>query len=154
MSRTLKWVLGILAVLVILAVAAGAVWAWQNRGQMMAGVRPYAAQPNGQTAPGLPNLPNGQRGFGFGNHGRNPMFGYGNGFRGPMMGRMGRMMRFGPFGMALFFFGGLLRLAIPLLVLAAVAVVFYLLGKRSSFRRVEPAPTPAPPAEQNPPQSS
>jgi hypothetical protein len=151
MSRTMKWVLGIIAVLVVLAVLAGAVWVWQNRGVMMAGYGPFTAQPNGQTTPGGPNVPNGQRGFGFGNNGRNPMFGYG--FRGPMMGRgMGRVMRYGPFGLGFLFFGGLLRLIVPLILLVLVAVLFYQLGKRSVVRR-EPVPTTPPPAEQNPPQS-
>ena len=151
MSRTLKWVLGIVAVLVVLAVIAGAVLLWQYRGQIASAYRPYAVQPNGQPAP---NAPNG-RGFGFGNNGRNPMFGYG--FRGPMMGRgFGRMMPFGMFGMGFMFFGGLLRLLIPLVLLALVAFIFYQLGKRSGVRRetVPVAAPPAnPPADQNPPQS-
>ncbi len=94
MSRTLKWVLGILAVLVVVAIAAGAVFAWQNRAQLMAFQRPYAVQPNPQATPGVPNVPFGPRGFG--NNGRNPMFGYGYGFRGPMMGGRSRFMNFGP----------------------------------------------------------
>lgn len=146
MSRTLKWVLGIVAVLVILAVAAGAVWVLQNRALMLSGVRPYTAVPNPQ---GAPNFPNGQRGFG--NNGRNPMFGYGNGFGGPMMRGMGRVMRFGPFGLGLFFFGRLLRLLIPLILLVLVAVIFYQLGKRSTVRRET---VPAPPSGQNPPPNS
>ncbi len=151
MSRTLKWVLGIVAVLVIVAVVVGAVWFWQHGAQMMASYRPYAVQPNTQL--GVPNVPNGPRGFGH-NCG-NPMFGYG--FRGPMMGRgMGRFMRFGPFGMRLFFFGGLLRWIVPLILIVLVAIIFYQLGKRSVTIRHEPAPVanpPTPPAEQNPPQT-
>ncbi len=155
MSRTLKWVLGIVAVLVVLAVLAGAALVWRYGPQMMAGVRPYAVQPNGQNAPGAPNFPNGPRGFGFGNNGRNPNFGYG--FRGPMMGRgFGQMMRFGPFGLGLFFFGGLLRWILPLILMVLVAIIFYQLGKRSVTVRREPVPAanpPTPPAEQNPPHS-
>ncbi len=149
MSRTLKWVLGIVVVLAILAVAAGAVLAWQYRGQMLAGVRPYAAVPNPQGQSGVPNFPNGQRGFGY--NGRNPMFGYG--FGGPMMRGMGRMMRFGPFGAGLFFFGGLFRLIVPLLLLVLVAVLFYQLGKRSMRPRASVPVPPAPPSEPNPPQN-
>ncbi len=146
MSRTLKWILGILALLVIVAVVVGAAWFWVNRGQMMTAFRPNTTLPNGQVVPGAPNFGYGQRG----NNGRVAPFGYGYGFpRG-----MGRMMRVGPFGLGMFFFGGLFRLLIPLLLLVLVAVIFYQLGKRSSVRRVEPAPTPAPPAEQNPPQNS
>ena len=55
MSRTLKWVLGILAVLVVLAVLAGAVFFWQYRGQMMSAFAPYTTQPNPQARPGVPN---------------------------------------------------------------------------------------------------
>ena len=151
MSRTLKWVLGIVAVLVILAVAAGVVWVFQNRALMMASVRPNATLPN-QGAPGAPNFPNnGQRGFGY--NGRNPNFGYGYGFGGPMARGMGRMMRFGPFGMGLFFFGALFRWFLPLLLLVLVAVIFYQLGKRS-MRLREPVPAPpAPPSEPTPPQN-
>ncbi len=150
MSRTLKWILGIIAVLVVVAVVVGGVWFWQHGDQLIAAYRPYAVQPN--TQPGVPNVPNGPRGFG--NNGRNPMFGYG--FRGPMMGRgFGQMMRFGPFGLGLFFFGGLLRWILPLILIVLVAVIFYQLGKRSVTVRHEPVPVtnpPTPPADQNPPQ--
>ncbi len=153
MSRTLKWILGIIAVLVVVAVVVGGVWFLLHGAQMMAAYRPYAVQPNPQ--PGVPNVPNGPRGFG--NNGRNPMCGYGYGLRGPMMGRgFGQMMRFGPFGLGLFFFGGLLRWFLPLILIVLVAVIFYQLGKRSVTVRHEPAPAtnpPTPPAEQNPPQS-
>ncbi len=140
MSRTLKWVLGILAVLVIVAIAAGAVWAWQNRAQMMA-YRPYAVQPNPQATPGVPYGP-GPYGF----NGHRPMYGFG--FRDPMMRGPGRM--FGPWGFGLFFLGAALRLLIPLAVLVLVAVVFYQLGKRSTLPRREP---PSPPSAPNPPPS-
>ncbi len=149
MSRTLKWVLGILAALVVIAVVVGAAWVWQNRTQMMA-YGPYAVRPNAQATPGAPNTPNypfGPRGY----YGNGPMPGWG--FRSHMMGP-GRMFRFGPFGLGLFFLGGLLRLIIPIGLLVIVALVFYQLGKRSgqsSAPRRE-----APPAEtsgQNPPQA-
>ncbi len=147
MTRAWKWVLGILAVLVILAIIAGGVWFWQNRGQMMTAVRPYAVQPNSPFGPNGQNLPNGPRGFGGGQY---PF--RGDGFRGPMMGN--RFMRFGPFGLGFFFLGGLLRLIIPLGFLALVAFIFYQLGKRagiSSAMRREPAPVAATPSDQNPP---
>jgi predicted lipid-binding transport protein (Tim44 family) len=158
MSRTLKWVLGILAVLVLIAVVAGGVWVLQNRFQMMASVRPYTAQPN---APGTPNAPNGQNPpFGpraFGGNRRNPMGGWG--FRGPMMG--GRFFGRGmPFGMGFFFLGGLLRLIIPLGLLALVAILFYQLGKRAALPRAaapvarEPVPSEAPKSDQDLPKTS
>ncbi len=150
MSRAWKWVLGIIAVLVVLAVIAGGIWFWQNRGQMMTAFGPYAARPNTQVAPFGPNgqnFPNGPRGFG--NNGQAPFRGYG--FRGPFMGN--RMMRFGPFGMGFFFLGGLLRLIIPLGVLVLVAFLFYQLGKRAGISKTvgrEPAPV-ATTTNQNPP---
>ena len=141
MSKTLRWILGILAVLLLIAVAAGAVWFWQNRSQMMASYRPYAAQPNAQGTPGAPNtrpglntqpdqnLPYGHEGFG--DNRRFPMGGWG--MRGPMMGGRPFMQAapFMPFGMGFFFLGGLFRLVIPLGVLALVALLFYQLGKRA-----------------------
>ncbi len=148
MSRAWKWVLGILAVLVILAVIVGGVWFWQNRGQMMTAFRPYAVQPNAPFGPNGQSQPSGPRGFG--NNGQYPFRGYG--FRGPMMGD--RLMRSGPFGLGFFFLGGLLRLIVPLGLLVLVAFVFYQLGKRagiSSTVRREPAPVTAAPSDQNPP---
>lgn len=150
MSRTLKWFLGILAVLVVVAIIAGGVWVWQNHAQLMASARPYAVQPNTPGSPTGPNFPN--RGFGFNGDGGNPMGGFG--FRGPMMGGRGRFMFFGPFGMGLFFLGGLLRLLIPLGMLVVVAIIFYQLGKRAGGHAlVRPEPAPAVPSDQNPPQA-
>jgi hypothetical protein len=147
MSRTLKWVLGILAVLVVLALVAGGVWFWQNRGLMMANVRPYAAQPVPQGTPGVPNgqTPFGPRGFN--DDGRNQSRGYG--FRMPMMGGRGRFpgFGFGPFGMGMFFIGGLFRLILPLAVLAIVAIIFYQLGRRSGLSHPTVVQREIPPAE-------
>jgi hypothetical protein len=156
MSRTLKWVLGILAVLVVIAIIAGGVWVWQNHAQFVASSRPYAVQPkpNAQGTPGVPNSPNGPRGYGFNGNGRGPMNGWG--FRGPMMGGRGRNMMpfFGPFGMGFFFLGGLLRLFVPLVILVVVAIVFYQLGKRAGIRTpTRPEPAPATPADQNSPRT-
>lgn len=147
MSRTLKWILGIAAVLVILAILAGGVWAWQNRAQLLANNGPYAAQP------GAPNGRPFQNGPRFNNGGgRGPMFGWG--FRdGPMTRGRGRFGPLGVFGMGLFFVGGLFRLVIPLVVLAVVALLFYQLGRRSGARTVRqesPSPNP-PPSSPNPP---
>lgn len=151
MNRTLKWVLGILAVLVVLAVIAGAAWVWQNRTQMMA-YRMYSAQPNAQATPGAPNgqsLPRGPH-----------MFGYDYDDRGPMMGarRFNHMMPFMPLGMGMMFFGGLFRLIIPLGLVVLVAFIFYQLGKRSGPARTQVIHTEAPSPDdsssgQNPPTS-
>lgn len=146
MSRTLKWVLGILAVLVVIAIVAGGVWFWQNRAAMMASYRPSASQPNAQAAPGAPNgqnLPFGPRGYN--NNGNRPMYGWN--FRGPTMMGRGRHFGFGLFG-AGFILRGLLRLVIPLGLLALVAFVFYQLGRRAG-----PAAVPAP-RRDNPPSDS
>ena len=148
MSRTLKWILGIVAVLVILAIIAGGVWAWQNRAQLLANNRPFAAQPRTQNQQPFQFGP---RGFGDGN-GRGPVFG--RGFRaGPMMGGRGRFGPVGVFGMGLFFLGGLFRLIVPLLVLVVVAFIFYQVGKRSGTRvvRQETSSPNTPPSEPNPP---
>ncbi len=133
MSRTLKWVLGILALLVVIAIAAGAVWFWQNRAAMMASYRPYASQPNAQATPGAPNGPSfpfGPRGYG--NNGNRPLYGWG--FRGPMMMTRGRHL--GLFGVGFFILRGLLGLVIPLGLLVLVAFAFYQLGKRSGHTTV------------------
>jgi hypothetical protein len=156
MSRTLKWVLGILAVLVVLAVVGGVVWAWQNRALMMS-YRPSAVQPNNQ---GVPNVPNGQNSpfgpRGFGRNGFGPMNGFG--FRGPMMRGMRGMWGFGPFGMGFFYLGGLLRLILPLGILALVAFLFYQLGRRSGLAsppvsRAAPVAPQSASADQNPPKN-
>jgi hypothetical protein len=157
MSKAFKWVLGILAVLVVIAVIAGGVWFLQSRMQMMASYRVNAPQPNAQVTPNAPNGqqngPIGSRGFN-GNR-RNPFGGFG--MRGPMMGgRLGRGM---PFGMGFFFLGGLLRLIVPLGLLALVAILFYQLGKRAGRSRVsapaprEPAPVETPRSDQDLPKT-
>jgi hypothetical protein len=154
MSRTLRWVLGILAALVVVAVIAGAAWVWQSRSQMMTSYRLNAAQPNAQATPGAPNVQppqNQQRGpQGFGDNRRYPMSGWG--MRGPMMGdrRFSHAGPFMPFGMGFFFLGGLFRLIIPLVILTLVAVLFYQLGKRAGAASAMP-PASAPSAPAAPP---
>ena len=156
MSRTLRWVLGILAVLVVLAVVAGGIWLVQHRSQMMSAYRQPATQPNAQGAPGAPNTTPGQnppRGpQGFGDDRRFPMMrGWNDGS--PMMGQR-RFMHAGPFmpfGMGLFFMGGLFHLIVPLAVLVLVAFVFYQLGRRA---RTSSVPAPAPRRDANPSDTS
>ena len=155
MSKVWKWILGVLIVLVVVAVVVGAVFVVRNN---LLFARSISAAPvgNGQTRPNIqatPNAPgaqnpNGQRGpatpFGFNNH-RYP-FGDRE-WGGPMMG--GRGFRgfggFMPFGMGFFFLGGLVRLIIPLGVLALVAFLFYQMGKKAGVSSVAP-PTPVPSA--------
>ncbi len=145
MSRTLKWILGIVGVLIILAIIAGAAFVWQNRAQLMASTATYGVQPRSQNQQPYPYGPRG-----FYNGGRNPMFGYG---MGPMMGGRGRIGGFGRYGLGFLFLGGFFRLIVPLLVLAAVAILFYQLGRRSGTRvvRQETAMPNPPPSNPNPP---
>ncbi len=152
MSKTLKWVLGIVAVLVVLALIAGGVWWFQNRAQLMTAYQLNAPRPNAQATPGAPNGQNGPFGYRNFNDGRRyPGSGFGFG---PMMGRRPfmNMGPFMPFGMGFFFLGGLFRLIIPLGILILVAILFYQLGKRAG-RSSAPAPA-APSADQNLPKTS
>jgi len=102
---------------------------------------PSVANPNAQATP-APGTPNGQNApYGF-NSRR-----FGGGMRGPMMGGRG-FSRFGgwmPFGLGFMFLGGLLRLIIPLGVLALVAWLFYQLGRRSGTSNVQSSPAPGQP---------
>ncbi len=155
MSKTLKWILGTLAALVIIAVAAAAVYvAWnhaplslayrQNRNLTAPGATPGPSQ----TQPyGQPNQPYGQtqpnQPFGFRQYRGYPDNGFGRHM--PMMGGRG-FFNFGmmPFGFGLFFLGGLVRLLIPIVILVLVAILFYQLGRHSR-------PAPAPVAPSSPP---
>ncbi len=141
MSKVWKWILGIVAVLVIVAAVAGVVIVLRNGTNLFASNRPNL--PNGQGQ----NIPNNQRGFGPDWNGRMPRENYGWG--GPMMnGRGYSPFGFGPFGRGLFFVGSLLRILIPLGILALVAILFYQLGRRtgtSASTSVATA-TPAPEA--------
>ena len=110
MSRTWKWIIGILIALVVLA-GIGFVAANYFGFSHMAyfGRIPYAGHPMMDD-------------YGFGD--RAPRGGYQN-FRHPMMGGRG----FYPFG-GFFFLGGLLRLIFPLAILAAVGYFAYRKGKQ------------------------
>jgi predicted lipid-binding transport protein (Tim44 family) len=152
MSRTWKWILGILAVVLVVAVAAAAVFVWRNHSTFAVANRFNRVAPNSQTAPGTPNAPAAP------NNQQNPSMPYGfrqyrgypyQGFerRMPMMGgrgfgNFGGMM---PFGLGVFFLGGFFRLLIPLVILVLVALLFYQLGKRAGARPA-PATPPTPPS--------
>jgi len=160
MSRTWKWILGVLAALLIIGVVAAAVFVWWNHAPLTLARRVTRVQqytqpaPGTPVAPGAPAVPNnqgrqgmpyefgrGERGFFYGPQGRMPMMG-GRGF-----GAYGGLM---PFGMGFFFLGGLLRLIIPLGILVLVAILFYQLGKRSGVTSARPAP-PSDPMPPEPP---
>lgn len=137
MSRTWKWILGILAVVLIIAVAAAAVFVWWNHSGFQVVYRLNRTLPNAPAAPGTPNAPsapNNQQNpnmpFGFRDYRGYPYQGFGR--RMPMMGGRG-FWNFGagmPFGLGIFFLGGFLRLLIPIGILVLVAVLFYQMGKR------------------------
>jgi hypothetical protein len=160
MSKTWKWIIGILAALVIVGVVADAVFVWRNYGSFAVGnrvsrMRQYAQPaPGTPAAPGSPAVPNYQKRegapYGFG-HGERGFFGD-RGGRMPMMqgrgygyGAFGGLM---PYGGGFFLLGGLLHLIIPLGILALVAVLFYWLGRRAgaaSAAQSSPAGPTAPP---------
>lgn len=158
MSKTWKWILGILAVVVIIAVAAAAVFVWVNHSAFPVAYRLNRTLPNSQVAPGTPNAPTAPNGPTSPNGQQNPNVPYGfrqyrgfpyQGFerRMPMMGgrgfgNFGGMM---PFGLGIFLLGGFFRLLIPIVILALVAVLFYQLGKRAGAAPA-PAVPPTPPA--------
>ncbi len=153
MSKTWKWILGILAALVIVGVVVGAVFVWRNHAlatMSLRAARPQANVPGAPSAPNGPQLPYGQQGplkpNGLDNDRRYPMGGWS--WRGPMTRDRGfsHFGRFMPFGMGFFFLGGLLRLIVPLGVLALVAYVFYQMGKRAGMATASSAAPPATPS--------
>jgi hypothetical protein len=113
MSRTWKWIIGIVIGLVILAGVGFVAANYFGFGHMA-----YF----GRTAySGHPMMDD----YGFGN--RAPMYGFRD-FRGPMMGGRG----FYPFG-GFFFLGGFLRLIFPLAVLVLVGFFSYRAGKKAGM---------------------
>jgi hypothetical protein len=150
MSKAWKWILGVLAVLVIVGVVA-AVFVWWNHAPL--GVRRTAALPQASGTP-APNTPyrQGQPGMPYGFNENRPNHMNGWDFRGPMM--QGRGFRqfggFGPFGVGFFILGGLLRLIIPLAILALVAFLFYRLGRSAGASAGNSASAPATPASPSP----
>jgi hypothetical protein len=144
MSKTWKWILGVLAALVIVGVAVGAVFVWRNHAPLALARRvdrasQYAQRgPATKVAPGTPaapGSPNFQRRqgtpYGFGRGERD--FFNGPGGRMPMMGGRGYHAFGGlmPFGFGFFFLSGLFRWVIFIGALILVAVLFYQLGKRA-----------------------
>lgn len=126
MSKVLQWILGILAVVVIIGLVAGAVFMWRNHTAWNGwnGMMYYA--PDGSGSPQAPGAPDGPYRFERtpryhmdGWSGRMPMHGY----AGPLA--------MAPYGPGFLMFAGLLRLACPLVLLALVAYIFYQMGKRA-----------------------
>jgi len=122
MSKTWKWIIGIVLGLVILAGIGFVVASYFSYGHMTYfGRVPYSGHPMMDD-------------YGFGN--RAPRGGYQN-FRQPMMGGRG----FYPLG-GFFFLGGLLRLIFPLAVLALVGYFSYRAGKKAGMNTGQHAPAP------------
>ncbi len=150
MSTTLKWVLGILAALVIIALVGAAVYLVANHASFSLAGRVNRFSPAPGATPGAPQTqpyaqPN--QPFGFRQFRGYPGGGYGYERRMPMMGGRG-FFNFGmmPFGFGLFFLGGLLRLLIPIVILVLVAILFYQLGKHSR-PAIAPAQPPSAPTD-------
>jgi hypothetical protein len=155
MSKAWKWILGVLAALVIIGVVVGAVFVWRNHASLTLARRANRAPQYAQPAPGTPvapGTPNFQRRqgtpYGFGSGQRNYFYGPGGGFA--MRGDRG-FRAFGglmPFGLGLFFLGGLIRWVLFIGALVVVAVLFYQLGKRAGAS----AAVQAPPSDPTPPE--
>lgn len=129
MSRTWKWILGIILGLVVLAGVGFVAANFFGYGHMSFWGRPM------------------MDGYGFNERG--PFGGYQN-FRHPMMGGRG----FGLISWPFFLLGGLLRLVFPLAILGLVAYFSYTAGKRTGMRTMQvartPEPAPAPEPEETP----
>ena len=124
MSKTWKWILGIVLGLVILAGVGFATAYFFGFGHMAFRVGPAYS--------GHSMMDD----YGFGNRGPGEGF---RDFRHPMMGGRG----FYPLG-SFFFLGGLLRLIFPLAVLAAVGYFSYQKGKKDgAAKALAPIPEPA-----------
>lgn len=111
MSKTWKWILGIVLVLVIVAAVAFAARGFLMPRYMLTGDFNRFDGPMGR----------------YHDNFRHPMDGY-RGFRHPMMAQYGFM------SWPLLFLGGFLRLLFPLLVLGGVGYFAYQKGKRDGLR--------------------
>jgi hypothetical protein len=147
MSKTWKWILGIVIVLLLLAAFGGASFVAMRAYNIGAARAAQASQNGSQSAgnPGNWRMPM------HGNYGGYQMPYHQRGFGGDGYPRMGVRGGFGmmPFGMGFFWLGGLFRLIIPLGMIALVLFLGYQWGKRAGDRRAMPAAAPvetAPPA--------
>ena len=137
MSRSWKWILGLLAVLLVVGLVAGAVFMWSNH---MTWWGPRTLALSAPDAPQWQQGPDAPYGYDRGRRyhmedwgGRMPMM-YGRGFPVPYAG--------GPFGTGFMIVGGLIHLILPLGILALVAYVFYQMGRRAGASSARPATPP------------
>jgi len=138
MKSIWKWILGIVAVLVLCAALGGLGFIFTRSYGFGLARAPIAAQS------GPANGFNGDRW-------RMPMH---RGFIGPGgFGHMGMRGGYGftPFGMGFTLLAGFFRLLIPLALIALVALGGYALGRRSSTRAPAPASVPPPESPAAPP---
>ena len=134
MSKTWKWIIGIVLGLVVLAGLGFAAAIYFGFGHMaFLGGPGYAGRPM-------------MNGYGFNNRG--PVEGFRD-FRQPMMGGRG-YGAFGYFGLPFLFFGGLFRLVIPLIILALAIFFSYRAGKRAGMKTVQATPVAAPVTDSKP----
>jgi len=128
MSKVWKWILGILGVLIVVGLLAGAGFMWRSH-RFYVPLRAY--EPRYLDQPALPDGPGTPRGYEEyrryhmdGWDGRMPMMGYGYRYSPYSHGPMGA----GYMPIADFF-----HLLFPLGILALVAYVFYQMGKRAGI---------------------
>jgi hypothetical protein len=128
MSTVWKWVLGILGLLIVVGLIAGAVFMWRNQGfHMSARVsQPWSFdRPLPPSGPGVPDRYPEYRGYHMDEWGGGmPMMGYGYGYY---------PHAFGPLGTGFGLLGGLFHLIVPLGLLALVAYIFYQMGRRAGL---------------------
>jgi hypothetical protein len=134
MSRTWKWILGIVLGLVILAGVGFVVASFFGYGHMS-----FWGGPAFTSRPMMDGNRFDERG---------PLGGYQD-FRHPMMGGRG-FGGYGWIGLPFFFIGGLLRLVFPLALLALVAFFAYRAGKQAGLRAAQVTTTPEPPPAPEP----
>jgi hypothetical protein len=133
MSKTWKWIVGILAVVVVVGLVAGAVFMYTYHGTWWGACRIAGSAPDDWKAPG--------GAYGFGRDPHHHMYGWDSHM--PMMygGRMGLH----PFGFGFLWVGILFRMLLPLGLLALVAYLFYQMGKRAGSAGAAPSsPRPLP----------
>jgi len=141
MSKTWRWILGIFVVLVVVAALGFLAWnaygsmRWSGRIPASERVRPPMMEQFGRGDRNAPWLPD--------DRWHMPMMGAYDRFHSPMGGYW-----FLP--LPLLFFGGLLRLVVPLGVLALVAYVAYQQGKKAGMQAVLAANAPEPKPETSP----
>jgi hypothetical protein len=146
MSKAWKWILGILGVLIVVGLLAGAGFMWKSRAYFISSnayAPRYFDQPASPDGPGTPRGYEQYRRYHMDEWGgRMPMMSYGY-YHAPYA--------FGPMGLGYLPFAGPLHLLFPLGVLALVAYIFYQLGKRAGIAAAATAQPASQPTVESPP---